>query len=162
MKKITATNGVVGIATFFMFVVLFSCTVRSEEYKVNKSLIEKLAGPKMLMDEVKNMISIMESVVSSGSDTVRFRFSRNIFYPSVRISSGSDFNEEPSAAKKKEHTSVIPDILGVVIGRSGSFVIFKDKEVKEGDKFGEIKVVSVSLDRIVLETDDGLKKITLE
>ena len=155
-------ESVVYLAAVFSIFVFLSSRGGSAEYKVDKSMIDKLAQPTVLMNEVKEMIAMMESVVSISDDSIPAVFGRNIFFPSVNIVSGLAVNEGGRTNEKGNSLSNIPDILGVVIGEGGRFVIFRDKEVKEGESYGEIKVVKISLSSVVLETGDGVREIILE
>jgi len=135
--------------------------VNAVEYKVDRSVMEKYAGDMTIIKSAEKTISILESLVGRKVKNSTSRWSYNLFYPSVKV----EVQREEGVAGKpavKNRGGLELKLIGVVVGRMGSFAIFADKLVKEGERYGEIKVVRVDIDRVVIETRDGLKELIVQ
>jgi len=155
-----------------MVSLLYGNNVSAADFRVDKSLVRKYEGPVKLLQDAEETLKIMELLVHARRETGNRRWKYNIFYPSVDIE--TEAASGPSLSERGTTSQPGPEfnLIGVVVGKLGSFAIFPDKAVKEGETIpdkavkegetiGEIKVVRVSLDGVLLETKDGVKEIVI-
>jgi len=135
--------------------------VYSVEYKVDRSVIEKYAGDISIIKNAEATISILESLVGRKVRDSQSKWTYNLFYPAVKVQVGTAV-ESAGRTKTRRQGGLESKLIGVVVGRMGSFAIFTNKLVKEGEKYGEIKVVRVDIDRVLVETGDGVKELIVK
>jgi len=157
MSRIAASLSVIVL----MVSLLYGNNVSAADFRVDKSLVRKYEGPVKLLKDAEETLKIMELLVHARRETGNRRWKYNIFYPSVEIETEAAYGPSLSARGTTSQPGPEFNLIGVVVGKLGSFAIFPDKAVKEGETIGEIKVVRVSLDGVLLETKDGVKEIVI-
>ncbi len=151
----------IAFSVFFAILCSGMGSMNAGEYKVDGSVIEKYAGSISIIKNAEATISILESLVGQKVRSSKSKWSCNLFYPAVKVIV-PEGNKPSGGPVFKNKAGLESKLIGVVVGRMGSFAIFADKLVKEGERYGEIKVVRVDIDRVVIETRDGLKELIVQ
>ncbi len=117
----------------------------------------KTAGSTEILAELKALMADLDSLLAERELKSGGGWRRNIFQPLVRtddkILDAAQFGGIP------EKKGILPELTGIVIAGSRAIALFGEREVQAGDTIDGYKVVSITMNKVVLRNAQETKEI---